>query len=112
MLNVNIEYMIISGIYNNTNYNANCVTALAWTLTETGKYCPDTISKDTRDSLGDCKTHCETNGANRLTFFPNNYCRCCTASSALLVDDYNNGNIYSLKGNYMYLATLNRNRYS
>jgi len=59
-----------------------------WTLTGTGELCPDTISFTSRDSLGDCKTHCEANGARRLTFFPkfdalDPLCRCCTASSEL-----------------------------
>ena len=84
----------------------NCVAAPDfWTLTETGKYCVNTISEDFRDSLGDCKTYCETNGAKRLTFFPNNYCRCCTASSELSVTSANS-KIYTLQGNYMYLDTI------
>ena len=78
-----------------------------WTLTETGKYCPDSIlDYDLRDSLDDCKKHCETNGAKRLTFYTDNSCRCCTASSELLVSG-NNGQIYTLLGKYIYLPTRN-----
>ena len=90
------------------NYISICVTAPDfWTLTETRKYCPDTILHyDIRDSLYDCKKHCETNGAKRLTFYTDNSCRCCTASSELLVSG-NNGQIYTLLGKYIYLPTRN-----
>ena len=77
-----------------------------WTLTETGKYCPETICKAYRDSLDDCKRYCETNGARRLTVGSYNYCSCCTASSKLLMTD-DNVDVYTLQGKYMYLPTKN-----
>ena len=82
-----------------------------WTLTETEKYCPETMHAGVRDSLVDCQTYCETNGARRLTFFPNKdpsnkyYCRCCTASTKLSMSAHN-GQIYTLPSNYMYLPTI------
>ena len=94
----------------NTNHILICA-AEVWTLTGTGELCPDTISFTSRDSLGDCKTHCEANGARRLTFFPkfdalDPLCRCCTASSELWSYD-NDSQTYTLLGKYMYLPTTN-----
>ena len=70
-----------------------CTQSGIWKLTETGKVCPNTIFEGLRDNLNDCQTHCETVGTRRLTFFPNNYCICCTASRELVT--YDIGQIYT-----------------
>ena len=92
----------------NTNHILNYVSSLdVWSLTETGKTCPDIISNSKfTDGLDDCKTYCESNGAKRLAFRSRtNYCRCCTASSELLVSS--SGHIYTLQGNYNLFPTTN-----
>jgi len=71
-----------------------------WILEETGKYCPDAISfpnwGSNAFSLGECKTHCEADGAETLTFYPDNTnCRCCTASSELLESSSSDSQIYT-----------------
>ena len=105
--------------------NTKCIlnyvaSGLKWTLTETGRYCSDQISVQTRNSLVDCQTYCKTTGARRLTFYPShrnllndNNCYCCTESSELLVST-NNGKIYTYHGKYMYLPITNwyRNAYN
>ena len=93
----------------NPSYIFICVPASAiWTLTDTGKYCPDG-TYDYRRSLGDCKIHCEANGAKRLTFeyydrYDSHLCRCCPNYSKLSVVSGNN-QIYTILGKYMYLPT-------
>ena len=79
-----------------------------WTLTETDKYCPDAIStsniigisSNKSNSLVDCQRHCNTIGARRLTFYPINHCRCCTASSKL-IKSRSGGKVYELGGKYI-----------
>ena len=84
------------------------ISLARWSLTEAGKYCRDSRSEGYRHSLGDCQTYCEANGAERLAINKGNYCRCCTASSDLMVADWSsNYQIYTLLGKYMYLASTN-----
>ena len=84
----------------------NCVSAQdLWTLSETRKHCLATISEEYRGGLDDCKAYCEKNGATRLAFSSNNYCRCCTASSKLSF--HFTSQMYTLKGKYIYAPTTN-----
>ena len=76
-----------------------------WTLSETRKHCLDTITEEYRGGLDDCKAYCEKNGATRLAFSSNNYCRCCTASSKLSF--HFTSQMYTLKGKYIYAPTTN-----
>ena len=89
---------------NYTNCILNCVSAL-WTLSETRELCLDTITEEYRGGLDDCKAYCEKNGATRLAFSSNNYCRCCTASSKLSF--HLASKMYTLKGKYIYAPTTN-----
>ena len=86
----------------NTNYVVNYVASPGiWTLTETDMYCADNIDTASyKDNLVACQTHCVGVGANRLTFYPTNLCRCCTASSRLNPDI--TGKVYTHTGKDMY----------
>ena len=69
-------------------------------------YCPNNIDTASyKDNLVACQTHCERVGANRLTFYPTNLCRCCTASSRLNPDI--TGKVYTHTGKYMYFPASN-----
>jgi len=75
-------------------YSTDCEDR--WTLTETGRYCHPNIYDERQDSLIDCQTHCQTIGARRLTFYPDNDdCRCCSPSSELKVSSIG-GKIYAV----------------
>jgi len=76
-----------------------------WTLSETRKHCLTTISEEYRGGLDDCKAYCEKNGATRLAFSSNNYCRCCTASSKLSF--HVTSQMHTLEGKYIYAPTTN-----
>ena len=97
-------YWLIPNALDNTICIFNCVASPdLWTLTETGKYCSDSIVQNYKNSLVDCQAHCKTKGARRLTFYPSDdYCICCTASSELEVSS-EGGQIYTFQGKYMYL---------
>ena len=100
----------------NKNCIFNCVADPGtWTLTETDKYCtPGTYVQDIHKythyiyTLRDCELWCELYGARTLTFWPNNDCVCCTASSEIKVANAQGllgAKVYTHPGNNMCLPT-------
>ena len=68
-----------------------------WILTESNVGCSDSIAQGTRENLRECEILCGRHYAIGLTFYSNNYCRCCAESSE--VKPSTTGNVSTFKGN-------------
>ena len=98
----NLAFMTLYTI--SVNYvSINLNSKDRWTLTTTGKYCPDTKGEGYENSLSDCKTYCMQTGARKLAYHTTSYCRCCTENSIL--NYYPNAEIYELTGTNVYSNT-------
>ena len=62
-------------------------------------FCPENIVASMEYNLENCKAYCKTNGATRLTYYNNGYCRCCTPASGISQSDDVEATVYTLEGN-------------
>ena len=75
-----------------------------WILTGTGKFCSPSIGpSEVSGSLHDCKEYCLENGSRILTYYSDNTCRCCTASSEIMRSSDLEAAVYTVEGKFTYI---------